>query len=62
MNAEKLGLTVQEAADRSGIGRTRIFAAIKAGLLPARKFGRRTIILAADLENFLRGLPVKNAA
>ncbi|WP_051407809.1 helix-turn-helix domain-containing protein, partial [Mesorhizobium sp. LNHC229A00] len=43
----------------SGIGRTRIFAAINAGQLVARKFGRRTVILRQDLEAFLGALPAR---
>lgn len=40
----------------TGLGRTRIFQAIKEGRLLARKFGRRTVILRPDLEAFLQGL------
>ena len=29
---------------------------MKNGLLPAKKFGKRTIILKADLDDFLKGL------
>ena len=62
MEPQKLGFTVEEAAALSAIGRTRIFAAIKDGKLKARKFGRRTVILATDLQAFLDSLPVKEVA
>lgn len=62
MNDGKLAFTIDEAVDRSGIGRTKIFEAIKLGKLTARKAGRRTIILNDDLSNFLKALPVKEAA
>ncbi|RWD62554.1 MAG: helix-turn-helix domain-containing protein [Mesorhizobium sp.] len=62
MNDQKIGLTIEEAVDRSGIGRTKIFQAIKDGKLTARKAGRRTIILSEDLSNFLKSLPVREAA
>lgn len=54
---QKFGMTIEEAADRSSIGRTKIFAAIKLGKLTARKDGRRTIILAEELQDYLRSLP-----
>lgn len=57
MNTEKFGLTVEETAARSPIGRTLIFRAIKEGRLTARKYGRRTFILPEDFEAFLRALP-----
>lgn len=59
MNTDKLGFSIEEAVEFSGIGRTRIFAAINAGQLVARKFGRRTVILRRDLESFLDELPAR---
>ncbi|ESX29892.1 MULTISPECIES: helix-turn-helix domain-containing protein [unclassified Mesorhizobium] len=59
MNTDKLGFSIEEAVKFSGIGRTRIFAAINAGQLVARKFGRRTVILRRDLESFLGELPAR---
>ena len=41
----------------TGLGRTTMYAALKSGALSARKCGRRTLILAADLETFLDNLP-----
>ena len=48
---------IPEVCQRSGLGRTSIFAAIRSGHLVARKWGRRTIVLQEDLANFLRNLP-----
>ncbi|MER9840557.1 helix-turn-helix domain-containing protein [Mesorhizobium australicum] len=59
MNTDKLGFSIEEAVEFSGIGRTRIFAAINAGQLVARKFGRRTVLLREDMEAFLRALPAR---
>lgn len=42
----------------TGVGQTKIYEAINQGLLPARKYGRRTLILASDLEAFLKNLEV----
>ena len=52
-----LALTVPEAMKESGLGRTSLYEAIGRGDLPARKHGRRTLILAEDLRAFLEGLP-----
>ena len=58
----KVGLSIEEAVTASSIGRTKIFRAIRDGRLKARKDGRRTIILAPDLVDFLRELPTKETA
>jgi len=51
------GLTLREASIVSGIGRTKLYEAIAAKELKARKFGARTIILRDDLVGFLKSLP-----
>jgi excisionase family DNA binding protein len=48
---------IADVCELTGLGRTTIYAALKSGALPARKCGRRTLILAADLETFLGNLP-----
>ncbi len=53
----KLAYTIDEAVDAGAGGRTKIYEAIKAGELKARKRGKRTIILADDLVAFLQSLP-----
>ena len=40
-----------------GLGRDRIYNAIRDGDLVAKKFGRRTLITADALRRFLDGLP-----
>ena len=52
------GLSIVEACRVAGIGRTKIYEAIADGSLKARKFGKRTLILRADLQSFLSDLPV----
>jgi excisionase family DNA binding protein len=54
---EKMAFSVDEAAMRAGLGRDRVYAAIRDGNLEARKFGRRTIITAESLQRFLNSLP-----
>ena len=43
-------LTVQQAAAKLGIGRSRVQALIQAGRLPAQKIGIQYLIEPADLE------------
>ena len=54
---EKEGLSVTEACSIAGVGKTKLYEAISAGQLMARKCGKRTIILRADLHQFLSSLP-----
>lgn len=49
--------SIPEAAKAAGISRTLIYRLIGDGSLQARKIGRRTVILAADLALFLNALP-----
>lgn len=52
-NQERKTLTVDEAARLIGWSRVKAYAAIKAGVLPAIRFGRRIIIPVAALDNWL---------
>jgi excisionase family DNA binding protein len=52
----QISLSIEEARIATGIGRTKLYAAINAGRLKARKFGKRTIILHDDLNAFLASL------
>jgi excisionase family DNA binding protein len=52
-----LAHTIAEACVRSGIARSTIYELIKTGQLPARKCGRRTLILDRDLRRCLHSLP-----
>jgi hypothetical protein len=53
----RLALTPTEAAESSGLARTRIFQEIQNGNLTARKAGKQTIIEIAELARFIRSLP-----
>lgn len=55
--SEKLAYTIPESIEVSSQPRTAIYAAIKSGDLIARKRGFRTIILAADLKQWLEAMP-----
>ncbi|WP_245485790.1 helix-turn-helix domain-containing protein [Rhizobium leguminosarum] len=54
----KLAVTVPEAVQISGIGRTNLYKLFKDGSLKPRKSGKRTLILVEELEIYLKSLPV----
>ena len=58
----KLAYGIDEAVQATGLGRTRLYAAIKENRPHPRKYGRRTIILATELQSFLESLPEQEAA
>jgi excisionase family DNA binding protein len=53
----KFGYTIPEAAKALGVGRSSIYKAVSAGLLDARKSGRRTIITAKSVLAYTAALP-----
>lgn len=57
-----IAVTLDRAVGQSGIGRSKIYEAIRKGTLPARKSGSRTLILYADLKQYLESLPVVEVA
>lgn len=56
-DTQKFAHSISEFARLSGVGRSFIYEQIKAGLLPVRKAGRRTLILRQDGEAWLTNLP-----
>ena len=54
---ESLALTIPEVCSAARIGRTRVYDAIRAGELTARKHGKRTLILRTELNRWLENLP-----
>lgn len=55
--AEPLAYAPKQAAQVIGIGLTALYAEIKTGRIKPRKFGRRTLISATDLRQWLDALP-----
>ena len=53
MNSTKIGLTIEEAAECTGIGRNTMRKLVDWGKLPVLKVGRKTIIRRDTLEQFL---------
>ena len=53
----QLSLSIEEVRSATGLGKTKIYQLINSGQLTARKIGKRTLVLKADLESYLSGLP-----
>ena len=53
MSVGKMGLTIEEAAETTGIGRNTMRKLIDWGKLPVLKVGRKTIIRRDTLERFM---------
>lgn len=56
-----IAVTIPVAVEVSGESRSKIYEAMKRGALPARKSGRRTLILYSDLQAYLANLPTYQA-
>jgi|SRR5580700_9240810 excisionase family DNA binding protein len=52
-----LAYTIAQAAEAAATGKTALYEALGSGELPAHKRGRRTLILATDLRDWLQRLP-----
>ena len=53
MSAVKMGLTIEEAAECTGIGRNTMRKLVDWGKLPVLKVGRKAIIRRDTLERFM---------
>ena len=53
MSIIKMGMTIEEAAEVSGIGRSTMRKLVDWGKLPVLKVGRKTIIRSDTLERFM---------
>lgn len=56
----QLTLSIEETKIATGLGRTKLYQLINTGTLPAKKIGKRTLILKSDLDTFLENLQPYN--
>jgi excisionase family DNA binding protein len=61
IGGRRISYTINEVCAQTGFGRDTIYKAIKEGKLIARKCGKRTTILDAELHAYLASLPVLRA-
>jgi excisionase family DNA binding protein len=57
IGGRKVAHSIPEVCAQTGIGRDKIYQAIRNGTLIARKLGRRTVVLDSELRGFLEALP-----
>jgi excisionase family DNA binding protein len=55
--ADSIALSVEEACELTSLGRTTFYGLMKSKKIPARKCGRRTIIILDELYQALKSLP-----
>lgn len=54
---DKIAVTVPEAVQISGIGRTNLYKLFKDGSIKPRKAGTRTLVIVDELKEYLKSLP-----
>lgn len=57
MESEQKGYSPDQACKLLGIGKTKFYAEMNSGKIPAKKHGRRTIISVEALERWFKNLP-----
>jgi excisionase family DNA binding protein len=60
--ADSIALSIEKACELCSLGRTKFYELLKSKTIPARKVGRRTIVLRSELEKALESLPVAGRA
>lgn len=55
MSDDRLAFDVPEVAAKIGMSKTGVWNAIRAGLIPVRRIGRRVLVSRQALERFLAG-------
>ena len=56
-----MAYTIHTITEMSGLSRATIFRELRAGRLKAKKVGARTLVLAADWQDYLDNLPTRAA-
>lgn len=54
---EPMAMRVADATKASGIGRSKLYELMAAGVIEARKCGKSTLIMTRSLKAYLNGLP-----
>ena len=56
----KISVTIPEAVQMTGIGRSSLYKLFNQGRLVPRKQGKRTLVLVKDLEDYVNSLPAQS--
>lgn len=56
-NLDPIAVSIADAVQLSGVGRSSIYEAIGRGDLPIRKRGRRSLVMVDDLRKWIESLP-----
>ena len=59
---QKIAVTISEATERTGIGRTTIYKLFSTRKLTPRKLGKRTLIMVEELDALVKSLPTGGPA
>jgi hypothetical protein len=51
-------MTVSEFCKWASVGRTKLYAEVKAGRIKLRKIGSKSVVIRSDGEEWLRSLPI----
>ena len=54
---EQLLYTITQCCRMAAIGRTKFYQLVASGEIPVRKVGKKTLVAAADLQNWVERLP-----
>ncbi|WP_353644221.1 helix-turn-helix domain-containing protein [Mesorhizobium sp. WSM2239] len=58
----KLAVSIPEAVEMTGIGRSSLYALFREGKITRRKQGKRSLILVDELRRYVESLPTAPAA
>jgi len=53
----KISVTIPQAVEMSGIGRSSLYQVIREGKIKLRKSGKRSLILVEELKRYIESLP-----
>lgn len=58
----KISVSIPEAIEMTGIGRSSLYKLFSEGKIKPRKSGKRTLVLVEDLKRYVESLPTTGGA
>lgn len=62
ISVKPVSVTIDDATNYCGIGRTKLYELIREGHFAPRKSGKRTLLLTEELDAYVHSLPTSKAA